>query len=107
MASQFSRTGRERDPRPSSGARASRATTRGLKMPIVGPDGYPRHDSGVVDGQPGLYFVGLPYQTRLASGLVGGVGRDAIAVADVIAGRLDLSRRPAPASLAASEGAAL
>jgi putative flavoprotein involved in K+ transport len=77
-----------------------------IEMPIVGPDGYPHHHSGVVDGQPGLYFVGLPYQTRLGSGLVGGVGRDAIAVADVIAGRLDLGRRPAPAVLAASESAA-
>jgi putative flavoprotein involved in K+ transport len=75
-------------------------------MPIVGPDGYPHHDGGVVDGQPGLYFVGLPYQTRLASALVGGVGRDAAAVADVIAGRLDLVRRPAPAVLAASESVA-
>jgi putative flavoprotein involved in K+ transport len=77
-----------------------------IEMPIVGADGYPRHDGGVVGGQPGLYFVGLPYQTRLASGLVGGVGRDAMAVADVIAGRLDLARRPAPAELAASEGVA-
>jgi putative flavoprotein involved in K+ transport len=77
-----------------------------IEMPIVGPDGYPHHHGGVVDGQPGLYFVGLPYQTRLGSGLVGGVGRDAIAVADVIVGRLDLGRRPAPAVLAASESAA-
>jgi putative flavoprotein involved in K+ transport len=77
-----------------------------IEMPIVGPDGYPRHDGGVVDGQPGLYFVGLPYQTRLASGLVGGVGQDANAVAGVIARRLDPVRRPAPAIVAASESVA-
>ena len=75
-----------------------------IDMPIVGPDGFPRHDGGVVLGQHGLYFVGLPYQTRLASGFVGGVGRDASAVAEVIAGRLDQVRRPVPAGLAAMMG---
>lgn len=77
-----------------------------IDMPILGRDGYPNHVGGVVDGQSGLYFVGLPFQTRLASGLVGGVGRDAQAVADVIAARLDPVRRPAAAVLAASEGVA-
>jgi hypothetical protein len=60
-----------------------------------------------VDGQPGLYFVGLPYQTRLASGLVGGVGRDASVVADVIARRLEPVRRRALAAVAGSEGVAI
>ena len=68
-----------------------------IDMPITAPDGHPRHQGGVVDGQPGLYFVGLPFQTRLASGLVGGVGPDASAVAGVIAGRLNPVRLPAPA----------
>jgi hypothetical protein len=44
--------------------------------------------------------VGLPYQTRLASGLIGGVGEDASSVAEVIAGRLrqsdDLQRKDVP-----------
>jgi putative flavoprotein involved in K+ transport len=77
-----------------------------IEMPILGSDHYPVHRGGVVEGQPGLYFVGLPYQTRLVSGLVGGVGRDAMAVADVIADRLDLVRRPAPIVMAASGGIA-
>jgi putative flavoprotein involved in K+ transport len=59
-----------------------------IKFPAAGPDGYPRHSLGVVGGEPGLYFVGLPFQTRLASGLIGGVGEDARLVAGVIAGRL-------------------
>jgi len=59
-----------------------------MEMPVVGKDGYPRHTGGVMDGEPGLYFVGLPFQTRLASGLVGGVGDDARSVAATIAGRL-------------------
>jgi putative flavoprotein involved in K+ transport len=59
-----------------------------IQFPVAGPDGYPRHTGGVADGEPGLYFVGLPFQTRLASGLIGGVGEDAGFVADAIAGRL-------------------
>jgi putative flavoprotein involved in K+ transport len=59
-----------------------------IQFPVAGPDGFPRHSAGVADGEPGLYFVGLPFQTRLASGLIGGVGEDARFVADVIANRL-------------------
>jgi putative flavoprotein involved in K+ transport len=59
-----------------------------IQFPVVGPDGFPRHSGGVADGEPGLYFVGLPFQTRLASGLIGGVGVDARSVAEVIVRRL-------------------
>jgi len=59
-----------------------------IQMPVVGSDGYPRHTGGVAEGEPGLYFVGLPFQTRLASGLIGGVGEDAALVATTIASRL-------------------
>jgi putative flavoprotein involved in K+ transport len=65
-----------------------------IEMPIVGADGYPRHVGGVAEGEPGLYFVGLPFQTRLASALIGGVGEDAALIATVIASRLRESRRP-------------
>jgi putative flavoprotein involved in K+ transport len=64
-----------------------------IEMPVVGPDGFPRHSGGVAEGEPGLYFVGLPFQTRLASGLIGGVGEDAAHVATVIADRLRISDR--------------
>jgi putative flavoprotein involved in K+ transport len=63
-----------------------------IQFPVAGPDGYPRHTAGVAEGEHGLYFVGLPYQTRLASGLIGGVGEDARSVAQVIAGRLGARR---------------
>jgi putative flavoprotein involved in K+ transport len=59
-----------------------------IQFPVAGADGYPRHRDGVADGERGLYFVGLPYQTRLASGLIGGVGEDASSVAGMIARRL-------------------
>jgi putative flavoprotein involved in K+ transport len=62
-------------------------------------DGYPVHADGVVGGEPGLYFVGLPFQTRLSSALIGGVGEDAASVAEVIARRL--ASRPAQVALTA------
>ncbi|MCU1518195.1 MAG: FAD-dependent pyridine nucleotide-disulfide oxidoreductase [Pseudarthrobacter sp.] len=40
-------------------------------------DGWPATSRGVVPVLPGLYFVGIPFQYALTSGLVGGVGRDA------------------------------
>ncbi|MFY9633542.1 MAG: potassium transporter Trk, partial [Cellulosimicrobium cellulans] len=40
-------------------------------------DGWPATSRGVVPELPGLYFVGMPFQYALTSGLVGGVGRDA------------------------------
>ena len=39
--------------------------------------GWPATARGVVPEIPGLYFVGMPFQYALTSGLVGGVGRDA------------------------------
>ena len=39
--------------------------------------GWPITRRGVVEGMPGLYFLGLPFQYALTSGLIGGVGRDA------------------------------
>jgi putative flavoprotein involved in K+ transport len=68
-----------------------------IQFPVAGADGYPRHRGGVADGERGLYFVGLPYQTRLASGLIGGVGEDARSVAEVIAGRLRQAEELLPA----------
>ena len=50
--------------------------------------GEPRHDRGVVEDQPGLYFVGLFFLSSVASSLVGGVGRDAAHIAERIAARV-------------------
>ena len=43
------------------------------------------HDRGVVQSEPGLYFVGLFFLYALASSLIGGVGRDAEHIAKHIA----------------------
>jgi putative flavoprotein involved in K+ transport len=51
---------------------------------ILDEHGYPDHERGVVDEEPGLYFLGLPYQHTLVSATIGGVGSDARYIADHI-----------------------
>jgi putative flavoprotein involved in K+ transport len=53
-----------------------------LDLPLESLDGYPVQVRGVVDGLPGLYFVGLPFMYSLSSALIGGVGRDAEFIVD-------------------------
>jgi putative flavoprotein involved in K+ transport len=48
-----------------------------IDLPIFDATDDPRHDCGVIREQPGLYFVGLPFQYSMASGMIHGVGRDA------------------------------
>jgi putative flavoprotein involved in K+ transport len=50
---------------------------RWINLPVFDDHGYPRHNRGVVPEAPGLYFVGLHFQTALSSALLGGVGADA------------------------------
>jgi putative flavoprotein involved in K+ transport len=59
-----------------------------IDLPVVGDDGYPLEEAGVVPSQPGLYFVGVPFQRSFASMLIGGVGRDAEVVARHVAVRV-------------------
>ena len=47
-----------------------------IDLPIHG-DHEPLHDRGIVASEPGLYFVGLHFQSALSSGMIHGVGRDA------------------------------
>jgi putative flavoprotein involved in K+ transport len=48
-----------------------------IDLSIFDENGFPVHDRGVVESQPGLYFMGLLFLYTLSSALVGGVGRDA------------------------------
>jgi putative flavoprotein involved in K+ transport len=59
-----------------------------IDLPVFDADGEPRHHRGVVEGEPGLYFVGLFFLSAVTSSLVGGVGRDAGHIADRIADRV-------------------
>lgn len=58
---------------------------------LLDADGYPRHSAGVSE-RPGLYFVGLKFQTRQASDLFVRVGVDAEHVAEHLAGYLSGAR---------------
>ena len=55
-----------------------------IDLPVFGPHGEPQHRSGVVERQPGLYFVGLPFLHSMSSSMVHGVGRDAARVVATI-----------------------
>jgi putative flavoprotein involved in K+ transport len=56
-----------------------------IKLPVFDTEGKPIHHRGAVQGESGLYFVGLPYQSSLLSGLVAGAGGDAKYIAEQIA----------------------
>ena len=66
-----------------------------IDLPILDDRGFPIHERGVVAGQPGLFFVGLRFQYRLNSSLVGGVGADAEYVARAVMQRYGITRRTA------------
>jgi putative flavoprotein involved in K+ transport len=70
-----------------------------ISLPGIGRHSLPAHHKGVAIGQPGLYFVGLLYQTTMASALVGGVGEDA----RYIAGHIS-QRHARPAATAHARG---
>jgi putative flavoprotein involved in K+ transport len=56
-----------------------------IKLPITDEGGHLMHRRGVVESQPGLYFVGIPFQHSMSSSLIGGVGDDAKYVVERIA----------------------
>jgi putative flavoprotein involved in K+ transport len=58
---------------------------------VFGDDGFPIHRRGVTS-LPGLYFMGLRFQHRLDSSLIGGAGRDAEFLAESIAARYGFTR---------------
>lgn len=60
-----------------------------IDLPVFGADGEPLQRSGMVDSQPGLYFVGLPFLHAMSSSMIHGVGRDASRVVRAIKMRLD------------------
>ena len=62
---------------------------RWIDLPVFDGEGRPRHDRGVATDLPGLYFLGLRFQHRLSSSLIGGVGADAAYIVDQVARRCD------------------
>ena len=58
-----------------------------IDLPIFEASGEPRHESGIVPGEPGLYFVGLHFLHSFSSTMVHGIARDAKRIADVVESR--------------------
>lgn len=64
-----------------------------IKLSVFNQEGLPIHTRGVVENEPGLYFLGLPFQYTLTSSFIGGVGRDADYIAQHIARRSSTNAR--------------
>jgi putative flavoprotein involved in K+ transport len=62
---------------------------RWIDLPVFDDKGYPRHVRGASVDVPGLHFLGLRFQHRMTSSLIGGVGHDAASVAERIASCCD------------------
>ncbi len=58
-----------------------------IDLPAFEADGTPQHRRGVSTTVPGLYFIGLRFQHRMSSSLIGGVGADAEFIADAVVRR--------------------
>jgi putative flavoprotein involved in K+ transport len=70
---------------------------RWIDLPVTGDDGYPRHHRGVAVDVRGLFFVGLRFQHRMNSSLIGGVGEDAAFIAEQVARRCVMGAPDRPA----------
>jgi putative flavoprotein involved in K+ transport len=74
-----------------------------IDLAVFGADGEPEHHLGVVEREPGLYFVGLHFLSAMSSVMIHGVGRDAARIADRIGAtrrRADEGRVPDPGAAA-------
>jgi putative flavoprotein involved in K+ transport len=74
-----------------------------LKLDAFDAKGRPRHQRGV-SVEPGIYFLGLPWQSRRGSSFVWGVWHDAKYIADQIAIQRGYAAYAAPESRAAAAG---
>jgi putative flavoprotein involved in K+ transport len=58
-----------------------------IDLPVFDDGGQPRHYRGIVESEPGLYFLGLVFQYSLSSDVLPSRGRDADHIARHIASR--------------------
>lgn len=70
-----------------------------IELPVLGLDGYPRHRRGIAYDSPGLAFLGMRFQFRLGSALLGGVGEDAAYVTSHTTRFVRTTETPSTASL--------
>jgi putative flavoprotein involved in K+ transport len=71
-----------------------------IDLPIFEANGEPRHKSGLVESEPGLYFVGQHFQHSMSSTMIHGVGRDAARIVAAIQQRCGQRRSAEPPVLA-------
>ncbi len=64
-----------------------RTDFRWIDLPVFGDDGQPLHYRGVVESEPGLYFLGLVFLYSLSSDVLPSRGRDAEYIAKHIGAR--------------------
>jgi putative flavoprotein involved in K+ transport len=58
-----------------------------IHLPVLDENRRPQHEGGVAIGEPGLYFVGLPFIYAFSSTMIHGVGRDAARIVQIISDR--------------------
>ncbi len=74
-----------------------------IELPVLGERQEPRHVRGVLEQEPGLYFVGLEFLSSASSATITGVARDARRVAKHLARRAG-SSEARPRRLARQSG---
>ena len=62
-----------------------------IDLPVLGPK-EPLHKRGIVESEPGLYFIGLKFLYSVSSEQIHGVGRDADYIAGKIAAKSGVRR---------------
>jgi putative flavoprotein involved in K+ transport len=67
-----------------------------IDLPVLGPQ-EPIHERGIVESEPGLYFIGLKFLYSVSSEQIHGVGRDADRIARRIAALRGMHRANPPA----------
>jgi putative flavoprotein involved in K+ transport len=73
-------------------------------LPVFDAENEPVHKRGVVEREPGLYFVGLDFLHAATSETITGVGRDAAFVVRALASRI--ARHPAKRQQSVNQRAA-
>jgi putative flavoprotein involved in K+ transport len=68
-----------------------------IDIPVIGEHGAPVHRRGVVESEPGLYFMGLVFQYAVSSDVLPGMSRDAHYIASHIISRTSKGRARADA----------
>jgi putative flavoprotein involved in K+ transport len=73
-----------------------------IDLPVLGPQ-EPLHHRGIVESEPGLYFIGLKFLHSVSSEQIQGVGRDADYTAGKIAARRGVRRADQSANYSPEE----